>query len=135
MILRDLSRRCKHAPWIPFDSAELKAVRAKWKNNKACGPDSTSYEALKILESTDYWRAKILYLMNDLLYVGDIPAAIERGITVLQNHQTKLVGGHAANNAQLGVTAYLLPAHHQPRLAPRTRAIAPPMEPQTSTRG
>ena len=41
VILRDLSRRCKHAPWIPFDSAELKAVRAKWKNNKACGPDST----------------------------------------------------------------------------------------------
>ena len=89
VILRDLSRRCKHAPWIPFDSAELKAVRAKWKNNKACGPDRISYEALKILESTDYWRAKILYLMNDLLYVGDIPAAIERGITVLLAKNTK----------------------------------------------
>ena len=89
VILRDLSRRCKHASWIPFDSAELKAVRAKWKNNKACGPDSISYEALKILESTDYWRAKILYLMNDLLYMGDIPAAIERGITVLLAKTTK----------------------------------------------
>ncbi|OLP96103.1 Retrovirus-related Pol polyprotein from type-1 retrotransposable element R2 [Symbiodinium microadriaticum] len=78
-----ITRRCKDFPWIPFSEEELKAVRKRWKNSKACGPDSISHESLKILEQDDRWRSMLLYVFNDMLYTAAIPSCIEKGITVL----------------------------------------------------
>ena len=78
-----ITRRCKDFPWVPFSEEELKTVRKRWKNSKACGPDSISHEALKVLEQDDRWRAMLLYVFNDMLYTAAIPDCIEKGITVL----------------------------------------------------
>ena len=88
VILTRPSRLCKLQPWIPFDHEELREVRKRWKNNKSCGPDSISHEALKVLGGTDIWTSKLLYIMNDLLYVAKIPETIESGITVLLAKKT-----------------------------------------------
>ncbi|CAE7190571.1 NSNH, partial [Symbiodinium necroappetens] len=83
VILHRMTGRCKFARWQPFTEEELKAVRKRWKNGKACGPDSISHEALKVLEQDDYWRGQLLHVFNDMLYTAKIPANIENGVTVL----------------------------------------------------
>ncbi|CAE7893203.1 unnamed protein product [Symbiodinium sp. KB8] len=83
VITTRIARRCKQFAWRPFSEEELKAVRKRWKNSKACGPDSISHEALKVLEKDDRWRAKLLYVFDDMLYTAAIPSCIEKGITVL----------------------------------------------------
>ena len=50
VVLHRMTTQCKRVPWEPFRNDELKAVRSRWTNGKACGPDSISHEALKILE-------------------------------------------------------------------------------------
>ena len=82
-ILENLTKACKHKPWQPFQDDELKAARKRWKNGKSCGLDAVSHEALKILLDDDYWRGKLPELFSDMLYVGKLQEAIERGITVL----------------------------------------------------
>ena len=74
---------CKQAPWVPFSEEELKQVRKRWKNNKSCGPDGISHEALKVIETIDPWRSRLLELFSDMLYTAKIPESIERGITTL----------------------------------------------------
>ncbi|CAE7712228.1 pol [Symbiodinium sp. CCMP2592] len=78
-----LTAMCKLTKWCPFDETELKAVRKRWKNGKSCGLDSIANEALKALSKHDYWRGKLLYFLNDLLYVGKLPQGLEAGVTVL----------------------------------------------------
>ena len=58
-------------------------MRKRWKNGKSCGLDAISHEALKILLDNDYWRGKLRELFSDMLYVGKLQEAVERGITVL----------------------------------------------------
>ncbi|CAE7709541.1 unnamed protein product, partial [Symbiodinium necroappetens] len=57
--------------------------RETLKLGKACGPDSVSHEALRILEHDDKWRGTLLYVLNDMLYTAAIPPNVVRGITVL----------------------------------------------------
>ena len=82
-ILENLTKACKHSPWQPFRDDELRAVRKRWKNGKSCGLDAISREALKILLDNDYWQGKLRELFSDMLYVGKLQEAVERGITVL----------------------------------------------------
>ena len=82
-IFENLTIACKYSPWQPFQDDELRAVRKRWKNGKSCGLDAISHEALKILLDDDYWRGKLRELFSDMLYVGKLQEAIERGITVL----------------------------------------------------
>ena len=58
-------------------------MRKRWPGGKACGPDSISHEALRILEQTDAWRDLLLYVFSDMLYTAKIPSGVEKGITVL----------------------------------------------------
>ena len=83
LTLDRLGRLCKMRPRIRFSHDELQSIRKRWKNNKSCGPDSISHEALKVLGGTEQWSAKLLYILNDMLYVAKIPEAIERGVTIL----------------------------------------------------
>ncbi|OLP90095.1 Retrovirus-related Pol polyprotein from type-1 retrotransposable element R2 [Symbiodinium microadriaticum] len=83
VIFHRLTAQCKQARWRPFSEEELKAVRKRWKNSKACGPDSISHEALKVLEQDDFWRRQLLRVFDDMLYTAKIPACVETGITVL----------------------------------------------------
>ena len=53
-----LRRRCKQKPWEPFTAKELHEVRKRWSGGKACGPDSVSHEALRVLEHDDNWRGR-----------------------------------------------------------------------------
>ena len=79
-----LSSLCKHHPWKPFSDDELlRTVRKRWKNGKSCGLGSVSHEALKIILEDGHWRGKLRELFSDMLYVGKLQEAIERGITVL----------------------------------------------------
>ena len=88
-IMDRMGTLCKSKPWRPFSEEEIKAVRKRWKNNKSCGPDGVSHEALKVLENSDYWRHQLLRLFDDMLYTAKIPANIERGITVLLAKSTQ----------------------------------------------
>ncbi|CAE7513376.1 pol [Symbiodinium necroappetens] len=83
VILHRMAGQCKLVRWRPFTEEDLKAVRKRWKNGKACGPDSVSHEALKVLEQDDHWRGILLHVFNDMLYTAKIPASIENGVTVL----------------------------------------------------
>ncbi|CAE7918081.1 unnamed protein product [Symbiodinium necroappetens] len=78
-----LSRLCKQTAWEPFTAKELHEVRKRWSGGKACGPDSVSHEALRVLEHDDRWRGTLLYVLNDFLYTAAVPKNVERGITVL----------------------------------------------------
>ena len=79
-IVHCLTVACKHCAWRPFDPEELKALRKRWKNGKACGLDQVSHEALKTLKSDERWNPK---LFSDVLYTCKIPETVERGITIL----------------------------------------------------
>ncbi|CAE7904274.1 X-element\ORF2, partial [Symbiodinium necroappetens] len=78
-----LARLCKTTAWIPFTVEELHEVRKRWSGGKACGPDSVSHEALRVLEHDDRWRGILLYVLNDILYTAAVPKNVEKGITVL----------------------------------------------------
>ncbi|CAE7939467.1 unnamed protein product [Symbiodinium sp. KB8] len=78
-----LERRCKHTPWIPFTQDELSGVSARWKNNKCTGPDMIAHEALHILKQHPVWEGRLREMLSDALYTGALPAAVERGLTVL----------------------------------------------------
>ena len=106
-----ITRRCKDLPWIPFSEEELKAVRKRWKNSKACGPDSISHESLKILEQDDRWRSLLLYVFNDMLYTAAIPSCIEKGITVLLAKTT--VPGDWSDTRPIALSSTLLRSFSQ----------------------
>ena len=70
---------CKNTAWLPFTQDELKAVSARWKNNKSTGPDQIAHEALRILKQRPVWEHRLLEMLNDALYTGRLPAAVEKG--------------------------------------------------------
>ncbi|CAE7730219.1 unnamed protein product, partial [Symbiodinium sp. CCMP2456] len=78
-----LTRACKHTRWVPFTQDELMAVSARWKNNKCTGPDLIAHEALHILKQHPVWEHRLRQMLNDALYEGGLPAAAEKGMTVL----------------------------------------------------
>ena len=84
-----LSYQCKLKPWIPFSQDELSGVSARWKNNKCTGPDMIAHEALHILKQHPVWENRLREMLSDALYTGTLPAAVERGLTVLLPKETQ----------------------------------------------
>ncbi|CAE7200817.1 unnamed protein product [Symbiodinium sp. CCMP2592] len=78
-----LCHRCKVTPWLPFTSDELQGVAGRWKNSKSTGPDHIAHEALHALRQHPVWEHRLREMLNEALYMGSLPAAVERGLTVL----------------------------------------------------
>ena len=78
-----LARLCKHTPWVPFTGDDLLLATRTWKHNKATGPDSVTHELLRMLLQQPVWEGRILHMVNDFLYKGEIPAAVLQGMTIL----------------------------------------------------
>ena len=124
-----ITRRCKDFPWTPFSEEELKTVRKRWKNSKACGPDSISHEALKVLEQDDRWRAMLLYVFNDMLYTAAIPDLHREGDHGLagENDSTGGLERHETDHPQLHAPPVLLSVDHWESLASPPGGLASAM--------
>ena len=78
-----LTRLCKHTAWQPFTEEELVGATRTWKNNKATGPDGVTHELLRLLMQEDEWKTRIIHMLNDFLYKGALPEAVQQGATIL----------------------------------------------------
>ena len=74
---------CKHTPWRPFTHDDLQLATRTWQNNKATGPDGVTHEILRLLLQEEHWRTRLLPLLNDFLYRGELPPAVQQGATIL----------------------------------------------------
>ena len=82
--LRDqLSVKCKATPWHPFREDELRPIMAKWKNNKSTGTDRISLEAVRYISLVRGWLGRLLWLLNDILYVSKLLPGLDDGLAVL----------------------------------------------------
>ncbi|CAE7458351.1 unnamed protein product [Symbiodinium natans] len=79
----ELTKQCKHTPWRPFTESELRMATATWQPRKSTGPDLISHEALQQMLTTKTWTQSLQEIMDDILYMGQIPPEIAEGITVL----------------------------------------------------
>ena len=78
-----LSVKCKATPWHPFREDELRPIMAKWKNNKSTGTDRISLEAVRYISLVRGGLGRLLWLLNDILYVGKLPPGLNDGLAVL----------------------------------------------------
>ena len=63
-----LQQECKGVRWRPFSTEELMLSTQAWAKGKSTGPDSVSYEALRLLLQHPRWEATLLEEFNDALY-------------------------------------------------------------------
>ncbi|CAE7466882.1 TTLL6, partial [Symbiodinium microadriaticum] len=81
-----LTQLCKRTRWHPFTRDDLQLATRTWKNNKATGPDSITHELLRQLLQDPQWEGRILHMVNDFLYKGEIPAPVQQGMTRVVRH-------------------------------------------------
>ncbi|CAE7932690.1 unnamed protein product, partial [Symbiodinium necroappetens] len=80
---QQLTVRCKNTPWQPFREDELRPIMARWKNNKSTGVDRISLEAIRYISLIRGGLGRILWLLNDILYVSKLPPGLDDGLAVL----------------------------------------------------
>ena len=78
-----LTRLCKHQPWRPFTGDELQLATRTWKNGKAAGPDGVTHEILRLIMQQEVWAGRVLHMLNDFLYKGELPPPVLQGATIL----------------------------------------------------
>ncbi|CAE7528629.1 unnamed protein product [Symbiodinium sp. CCMP2592] len=78
-----LTTACKHTAWRPFTRQELLIVSSRWGKHKSTGVDNIAHEALQLLILHPIWGERVLAMLNEALYVGKLPALVERGLTIL----------------------------------------------------
>ena len=80
---RALTALCKVTKWRPFTLDELKVATIKWKSGKSTGPDAITHEILRYLLNDDRWGNRLVHMMSDFLYKGELTEGVLKGITVL----------------------------------------------------
>ena len=78
-----LTKQCKVVAWNPFREDELRPIMAKWKNNKSTGTDRISLEAVRYISLTRGGLGRLLWLLNDILYVSKLPPGLDDGLAIL----------------------------------------------------
>ena len=78
-----LTKLCKHTQWRPFTGDELQLATRTWQRNKATGPDAITHELLQQLIQVPAWGTRIVHMLNDFLYKGELPAPVQQGMTIL----------------------------------------------------
>ena len=78
-----LTRQCKVTAWNPFREDELRPIMAKWKNNKSTVTDRISLEAVRYISLTRGGLGRLLWLLNDILYVSKLPPGLDDGLAIL----------------------------------------------------